>query len=201
MNTDSFDTLRVTCIPVPLASVVEAARRILLGGHAGGPMREETAPFDSAVLQSSDWRRRGPPHGRKAIFLEPVETSGWTAMVANLDDGWATLGVVLSKELECCVWRFALDDGQSEYPLRKIDVVCSGQTRRVVQVLREDDGWKWFQKGEPLPGEDADAYERRRVSDRLTNDAVVKVATSSGFALNAICQSTHATAHWFSDAV
>ncbi len=164
-------------------------------------MREEIAPFDAAMLQSSDWRRRGLPYVRKVILFSPGETSSWTAMSANLEDGWATLGVVLSKQLDCCVWRFALDDGRGEYPLRKIDVVCSGQTRRVVQVLREDDGWKWFQKGEPLPGEDVDAHEHRRVSERLTNEAVVKVATSNGFALNAISSRTHATAHWFSDAV
>lgn len=70
---------------------------------------------------------------------------------------------------------------------RHLHLMEGGRSTRDITCYQDDGKWVFFQTGEPASWEDTDAYLRRRVSDRLTPDAVIRylhAATRVSFPLD-----------------
>lgn len=52
---------------------------------------------------------------------------------------------------------------------------------RTIGVTREGGRWRFDSSGEPQPFEDLDAYETRRIQDRLSADLIAKYCAALGF--------------------
>ena len=70
---------------------------------------------------------------------------------------------LLSKDAGCRAVVVWLSDDN-----RRLDIYDSGRAIRHIQASDQDGRWEFYQSGEPLPFEDLEAYERRRVRDRFT---------------------------------
>jgi len=55
-----------------------------------------------------------------------------------------------------------------------------GNQERFIEVMREDERWLFFQRGDPLPFEHTECYSARRVRDRLTPDMVAEYCAAVG---------------------
>ena len=47
--------------------------------------------------------------------------------------------------------------------------------------MRDDDGWEFFQKGEPQPFEENDLYDKRIIRQRLDQEIIVRYLRRVGW--------------------
>lgn len=63
---------------------------------------------------------------------------------------------------------------------RRLDIYDSGRAIRHLQASDQDGRWEFYQSGEPLPFEDLEAYQRRRVRDRFTPEMLEAYSAALG---------------------
>jgi len=122
-----------------------------------------TGSLDEAREQLS------PPDGApSAIFFASPECDAWTAFLSRMDDGWYTLVNAMSKnvpELEALF--LSSDLKRALYPSTAFEMFRGGKSIRRIHAWREEDGWHFISRGQPLPFEDVSHYSRRSIIDRF----------------------------------
>ena len=82
---------------------------------------------------------------------------------------------LLSKDAGCTAVVVWLSDTN-----RRLDIYDSGRATRHIQASDQDGRWEFDQSGEPLPFEDLEAYQRRRVRDRFTPEMLEAYCAALG---------------------
>jgi hypothetical protein len=121
-----------------------------------------------------------------------VQTAGpWTAYFDNFVLGSDTFGPVsyLAQQLGCRGVAIGCREGTAKRGASASFTLYGPEQTDWLNIVRsvaavEDDGrWKWRASGIPQPFEDAAAYRRRRVGDRLTADMLALYCGALGMRL------------------
>lgn len=113
-----------------------------------------------------------------AVYRHPGETAVFSSRLANYipcDRAVVELGTNDvaggSADRELCFYRIP----------RSPDEISTGVGhQRIVSLTRENDRWRFYESGEPLPFENARAYTKSRRADRLTEEMIGGYAAELG---------------------
>ena len=118
--------------------------------------------FSAAVLQSyGDLLHKG----NSDLYPNIVFLS------SNQGDGLLTGCYSIYDILKCKYINFSVANKHCPYPKMAFKYTNADEEERVVMALKED-RWTFFQKGEPLPFENMEYYNNRRIKDRINFDII-----------------------------
>jgi hypothetical protein len=162
----SYKYLVFSCILEQREDVETAMRQVLEENDMLPRFTMNRAPLDLGSV----YRDEPPPggaHRKVAVLFSPKNAKNLTVFVSNLQDGWHTMINCISKKLSCTCIRVTTTVDTYPYPVNSFEYVENGISRRSVSALKDDDGWKFCQAGEPLESENVQHYRRRSIADRL----------------------------------
>lgn len=160
---------------------VAAGLRDVLGSHGMLENFElSTGPLDLASACIGE-PPAGGAHLKRVVLFAPKSAPAVTVFVPNMQDGWQTMINCLSRELQCACLRILVADKDQEFPTVSVEYLVGGEVQRVVFVQKDDEGWKFVQKGVPLSFESTNSYKRRLIRDRLSRKCVVDLLQRGGW--------------------
>lgn len=115
--------------------------------------------------------------------------SNLTIYTSNAADGWWTLYETTMEE--------ALFDGyffsrtlknKIGYYGFQMKVWKSGVLDRHIRVLKDEDGWEYLSEGNLAPFENAELYQKRRIADRLNQEAIETYSAAAGFPISSVVE-------------
>ncbi len=148
--------------------------------------------FSAAVLQSyGDLLQKGKAYIKlhDDICLEKYfnpeigcvlqQFTWWTSdlypnivfLSSNQGDGLLTGCYSIYDRLKCKYINFSVANKHCPYPKMAFKYTNADEEERIVMALKED-RWTFFQKGEPLPFENMEYYNNRRIKDRINFDII-----------------------------
>jgi hypothetical protein len=157
----------------------DARWRAVLGGYSGQPVSGPLPSLLNALLPLT-----GP-----LLRHVWVQTAGpWTAYLDNFVLGSDTFGPVsyLAQQLGCRGVAIGYREGtarrgaSASFSLYGPDQADWLNVVRSVAAVQDNGRWEWSASGTPQPFEDAAAYLRRRVRDRLTPDMLASYCGALG---------------------
>ena len=123
-----------------------------------------------------------PPH--KAVVLwEPIGKKSHTIFMANFSDGWFTLANILGVRFKHELYRLRISDPKSEWPVWSFEYFLEGKEVRVIQVLKDDPSWEFYERGDILPFENLGYYKRRIIKERFNKDILIEYMKAVGWDL------------------
>lgn len=177
-----FGHLVVTAVWAPLSEVAAA-----VGFVFGDKTRNEKYRTTRRAVCLTDIYEGFPPRGsahRKKVFLMPLqEIPNRTLVVANLEDGWESLGYIASTKHNVEALILEVSTLHDEYPANAFTVVQGGSIVRHVSA-RKEDRWVFYEEGTRLAFENTALYAKRRIRDRMPPEEVVRIAELHGVALD-----------------
>lgn len=174
-----FEFLSIGLFRAPLADVRAAAESILK--VPPGPYVVRDAPLDIRSVYVGR-PPRGGAHEKRAVLFEPASSSGTTALIANLEDGWMTMCNLLATRVpgEHVLVRSSDD---KDYPVSDIEIWEGGTSVRYVRAMREDPSWEFYQRGALRSFEEPANYKKRRIADRLNRGILLTYLAKLGWDL------------------
>ena len=175
----SYSFIAFSCICRPLSEVVELMPAVL--------SRRTPYTFrDGALdLRSVCWPEppAGVMHATRAVLFAPSIRPDVTVLFSNWEDGWMTLGYVISRKLACRVYQFEVSKAGVEWAKNSFTVIDAGEQTRHVHAMQDDPRWVFCEIGSVLPQEQPLLYRARSVRDRLDREHVIALATRMGLPL------------------
>jgi len=180
MYIDKFRHCVLHCFDVPLSRVVEAIEGFFSSCADRWNFDRVAGQLDiegiiGTECQAGSWFQK-----RVALFMPNVVPPG-TVMVTNLEDGWASLGCIVSKALDCGCLRIGISRHDDEWPSFFFAFLKSGEMMRLVRAMRDNEGWDFYAEGNVLDCEDVRTYRRRRIRDRITRQSILDLAQKMGY--------------------
>lgn len=174
----NYEQFWFTTINRDLRTVVHETRKSL-NSRTPHMYMEREGELSFASIYSS----RPEPSGRalkRVAFYEPATGDRMTVMFASPSDGWRTLGLAISRNLNSRLNRFAISRAGCQWPIFLFEAIECGQLARHVSLIKDVDKWRFLESGSPVPGEDVSSYRRARVSDRLSESLIASTASALG---------------------
>lgn len=115
----------------------------------------------------------------KYMLWTPVSSDIFTIFLTNMSDGWITLMNFYSKRYNREIFYITLSDYNLMFPIYRFYRI-HGTKKRIVQLIKEEDGWSFFEEGEHLSFENMEIYKKRKIKDRLSNELIVEYLQKIG---------------------
>lgn len=90
---------------------------------------------------------------------------------SNQGDGLLSGCYSFHDRLKCAYIRCSISTNNDPYPKNSFDYTKANGENRVVMALKED-RWTFIQQGHPLPFENIDYYNKRRMKDRINFEII-----------------------------
>jgi hypothetical protein len=116
-----------------------------------------------------------------ALVFSPRGREDVTVVFSDLTDGWITLTYWMTKHAPCQAWVFRAARPTVEWPLLGYEHIDSGESKRVVQLIRDDPRWEFYQRGHPVPEEDTSRFTAKPKKARLRYEDVLDLAERLGY--------------------
>ena len=177
---------RITFFRADIERTCYAAHRVISARREEGEFawrRVKHVASVSSLIEGLP-KENAPPGG---AFFHHEGADAWTAFVSGQRDGWYTMANALNiaaPEIETVIVNDASDD--TEFPKRGFEVLRNGKSCRRVMVWKEEDGWHFVNRGEPLEIEDLSCYSRRAIKDRITSAQLHSLLLLLGIDLSAV---------------
>ena len=126
-------------------------------------------PYNSPIMAVTIW--------------EPSNKPNSTMLMANFEDGWLTLVHNLGIKYRHELYRLRISDPESEWPVWSMTYYNNGEELRIIQALKDDPRWDFFEKGELLYFENPEHYRKRRIKDRFNKTILLEYLNKSGWNL------------------
>jgi hypothetical protein len=177
---NDYECITLTCSFAKKAGVVAALEHWLRLPKTARWEYSEREPNPKSIY----FPKPPPGSGHPYHFMvwEPIASAGAMFMI-DLADGWHGAAAAISKSTHQPSLIVTLSKSSISFPIWSLYWYEEGETRRVVHLLLDNDGWTFFQKGEPLPFEDVRNYEAQRITDRLTTDILLQYLKMLGWDL------------------
>lgn len=106
-------------------------------------------------------------------YCQAVEDGKWQVTLAHI------LGTKYAHEL----YRFRILISEKKWPACSLTYYKNGKELRIIQALKDDPDWVFFEKGEPLEIESISYYRKRRIKYRFNETVLVEYAERLGWNL------------------
>jgi hypothetical protein len=121
------------------------------------------------------------------VLFSPYENL--TVYVCNLADGWVSLygNLVKASSFDAYFFRATLSE-MAEYKVFEMMAWRHGLLERELRVLQEEDGWKFVNKGEPMPFESPMQYRKRQIGARLDRRLIERYSEAAGYRIGSVTE-------------
>ncbi len=122
--------------------------------------------------------QRGGRLPSSGVFYYPSVNDEKLVFISNLSDGWDSLLYSISQnnsKSNYLLFRMS----QGEHPLMEMSFVDSGNTLRLVRVMKERK-WEFYEEGVPLSFERKENYIKRKIPDRVTHELLLSYSIKNG---------------------
>ncbi len=123
------------------------------------------------------------PLCQAVVLWEPLGRKNSTLLMANIRDGWHTLVNILGVKYQHELYSLRISNPKSEWPVWSLSYFFEGQKKRTIQTLKDDPRWTFYEKGEILPFENSEYYQRRMIKQRFNSDILIEYMKSVGWDL------------------
>jgi hypothetical protein len=178
-NFSEIELIRLHFIKYPLEKVKEELGNIIIGlFNDNWKARELVLNFDKTL----DY------YDGKISFHERVKCLIWqpqsldddiTVFLTTFPDGWPTLINNYFSKYQREIISTVLCDTKTEFPFYNFEYKNKTE-ERIIQAMKDDKKWEFFEKGLALPFENKEYYEKRKISDRLNNEIIDEYLKKSG---------------------
>ncbi len=185
---DEIDFLAFTIAFAPPERVIQAVHSQLSRWWKEG--LEDLTHVESPMPLHSP--KEHNPRSKRVALFELNSSPPAVLIEANLNDGYASLSHMVSKELD----RFDFVSirsrpvGTSEWPIEEFRFLGRGQrdTIRHVWSALDTSGWCFGNEGEVQPFEEPETYGKKAIRDRLTRAQIVRYLGRLGVDLNKVAR-------------
>jgi hypothetical protein len=162
---DELSLLVLTCVLEPLDPFADRVKECLATASRSEWILEK-GPLDIKKVYFPR-PQRGGAEPMRVVIWSPLSQPDISAFYPNSSDGWSTLIQCLSDEgMPDSISIRSTRDGE-KWSLQNIHYMSSGgQTKRLLQLIKEEDGFKFYQEGSPFDFENLTIKPRRRISTR-----------------------------------
>lgn len=116
----------------------------------------------------------------KCVIWQPESINfNLSVFLTNIPDGWPSIINKYYSQYKSEVFRAVFCDTDSEFPLYAFEYK-NKETIRVIQSMKEEKKWEFFEKGTMLPFENGSIYKKRRIADRLNNEIIYEYLLTNG---------------------
>jgi hypothetical protein len=180
MNINNIQIFRFTCFDSSIDCIeqflrAEFKKKIIMKKILVSRIEKD---IDTVFAEFEEKRELNNQKSYEAFFFNPLIKSDKTIMISNLQDGWYTLGNVISIKLPCERYSFFLCDGSVEDPMNSL-IYTNGKLERAVYSMK-DGKWVFYQEGEPLPFEKLNYYKQRIIKKRVTKQILIDYCKELG---------------------
>lgn len=106
----------------------------------------------------------------------------YTLVESNVAEGIPALASNLARahpEFTIIHVRSAPESG-AEWPCQWISIYRPGEEKRLVRVMKDYNGWDFYEVGKPVEGEQPDRYSARLKKKRFTREDIVRILACYG---------------------
>jgi hypothetical protein len=103
--------------------------------------------------------------------------------LSNISDGWQTLINAYFTSYKHEIIRVRLSDDVNDYPVFLFEYI-SLSNHRIIQVMKDYDGWDFYQSGTIMSFENEANYKVKKIANRLNNDIIVGYLRNNGIDIN-----------------
>jgi hypothetical protein len=103
---------------------------------------------------------------------------GWWTMYSNTMEKTPFYGYFFSRTLKNGI-------GYHGFQMK---IWKSGVLDRHVRTLKAEDGWEFLSEGNLAPFENAELYKKRRIADRLNQEAIEAYSEAAGFPISSVVE-------------
>ncbi len=182
MILDAYRRLVLTIIWSPIDPILPILEKFF-----NNPDKDEQFTLISGQFSLNDVYEGYPPTGdahKKRVLLRSYGSNGEiTILVANLQDGWQSLGYIISAKLHIPALVLAVHSHNDKFPANSFSMIRDGYDVRHVSA-RKEDKWIFYSEGEIQSFEDPSIYQKRIIKDRLPPEAIARIARKKGVDIN-----------------
>lgn len=194
--TAAFQPLKLCMgiISAPVAGVREALTRQLESIKVG---------MYTSIEREIDWAAFFIDNGlnynvlktEMVLFQAPSNQTIYTATAA---DGWWTLYSNMMERTPFDGYFFSRTlENDAGYYVFEMKTWKSGFLDRHVRTLRAEDGWEFLSEGNLALFENAELYKKRRIADRLNQEAIELYSEAAGFPISAVVEYEGPVTHFY----
>lgn len=176
MILDKYERIVLTVVFDCLEDVISDVRRVFFKEDSVEKYTEEEGQYSIEDVYTGT-PPSGSAHNKRVLLAEYGEKT--TIIVANLEDGWQSLGYITSKNRYSAVLVVELHRIDSTYPANAFTYIEGGKVSRHVSA-RKEDKWVFHSEGAVLAEEKSLDYKKRKIMDRITPDDLLHLAESFG---------------------
>lgn len=179
---EQLGLLQFVGLPGTLASCVDAICAQLNEWHHR-PYRTKTMPLDvRRIAFSPQGPRKLPSVEKGRMLFETICHDGpMTLLTSSAADGDNSLLHCISRQVRGGLLGFRAEDPRALYPMNQLFLLDNFETKRLIRVMKDDDGWDFFEQGQPLWFEDVRYYQSRNKKDRLTPQILAAYLEKTGY--------------------
>lgn len=173
-----LESINVSFIKYPLSLVEGEMKNTLFGTFNDNwnqkkYILENSSGLTSFILQSDS-------EAAKVLLWQPqLINFDLTVFLSNISDGWQTLINAYFNEYQHKIIRVRLSDESCAYPAYIFECM-SNSNHRIIQAIKDDDKWDFYQEGSIMSFENEDNYTRKKIAKRLNNDIIIEYLKKEG---------------------
>jgi hypothetical protein len=177
---DRYDFFVFSYIESSISDVKEAIRELLESYGISHGFADQKGNIDlSSIYKPESFDREV---GKRTIVIYPSKSSrNSTIFLVNFQDGWHSMVYGISKKLCTKTISIRMSSSNIIYPVNELNIMCSGNTQRIIRVMLDGRKWEFYQKGEPLSIEDTQNYQNRKIKDRFNRNILINYLGKMGF--------------------
>jgi hypothetical protein len=170
-NFSGIETIRFHCIKHPFKKVEKEIGNIIFETLNKKWQKREIELDFSNTLSYYDGRTSFHEMVKCLIWQPQAIDFDLVVFLSSMTDGWPTLlnkYFSIHKRETICL---GLSDKQTNFPFYNFEY-RNNYNNRIVQAMKDDSKWEFFESGSLLPFEDEINYKKRKIFDRLNNDII-----------------------------
>jgi hypothetical protein len=177
-----LETIDVSFIKHPFSLVEGEMKNELFGTFNDNWRQKKYKIKDSSGLTS--FILEPDSETAQVLLWQPVSIGfDLVVFLSNISDGWQTLINSYFDEHKHQIIRVRLSDSAKHYPAYLFEYMTQSN-HRIIQALKDDDGWDFYQSGAILSLENETNYRKRKIADRLNSDIIIEYLKNDGIDIN-----------------
>lgn len=178
-NFSGIETIRLHFIRHPFKEVENELGNIIVTSFNNQWQKDKIKLDFSKTLSYYDGKTSFHETVKCLIWQPQSIESDLVVFLSSMTDGWPTLlnkyFSLHKRETICAV----LCDKQSKFPYYNFEYK-SEDSDRIIQAMKDEFKWEFFENGPLLPFENELYYQKRKIEDRLNNDIINEYLQNNG---------------------
>lgn len=123
----------------------------------------------------------GGAHPFKLVVYTPCSCPSSTVFISNRRDGWNSFCYLMAERHKKFQIQVTSTSNHAKYPKNMFQTWHDGRSSRIVMALRDDDKWKFSERGETQPFEENGLYLHKLIKERMNRNIIISYLNKIGY--------------------